>query len=234
VPENAASLLERPLYGMAQVDDLLGLKHGTARRWINGYERAGRRYPPLVRLEPTGNDVVTWGEFVETRLLAEYRKAGIRIFHMRAAIERLRDQFNRAYPLAFSHQFLTVDGQELLLRVQEEVGLEQELCFVVVRNGQTVLREPAKRFWDSADVEAESGIVTRIRPLTGVQAVAIDPLHSFGEPSVRNVPTAIVYEQFRAGESVDGIAEQFDLAQSMVEAALRYELERSRSLEAAA
>ena len=52
-------LLNRPTYGLAQVDRLLGLPGGTARRWIDGYERAGKRYPPVVRESSTGDEIAT-------------------------------------------------------------------------------------------------------------------------------------------------------------------------------
>jgi len=73
--------LERPVYGFSHVDDLLGLKGGTARRWIDGYERRGKEHPPIVRETRTDNELVTWGEFVETGLLARYRDAGVSILH---------------------------------------------------------------------------------------------------------------------------------------------------------
>ena len=73
-------LLERPLYGLPQVDRILGLRTGTAKRWIDGYHRGGKDYPPIVREEATGVDIATWGEFVETRLLAEYRDAARRSY----------------------------------------------------------------------------------------------------------------------------------------------------------
>ena len=44
--------LSRPVYGLAQVDRILGLRGGTARRWIDGYRRGGKSYPPVVREEP--------------------------------------------------------------------------------------------------------------------------------------------------------------------------------------
>lgn len=87
--------LDRPVYGLGQVDRVLGLPGGTARRWIDGYTRAGKRYPPVVREEPTGDEAVTWGEFVETRLLAEYRDAGVPIVRMRPAIDKLREALAR-------------------------------------------------------------------------------------------------------------------------------------------
>lgn len=63
------SLLDRDVYALGQVDRLLGLSLGAAGRWIDGYERRGRRYEPLVRVEATGSEIVTWGEFVKARLL---------------------------------------------------------------------------------------------------------------------------------------------------------------------
>ena len=83
-------LLARPVYGMSQVDWILRLHPGTASRWIDGYTRGGKEYPPIVRLEKTDDDIVTWGEFTEARLLSEFRDAGIPIIRMRPAVEELR------------------------------------------------------------------------------------------------------------------------------------------------
>lgn len=62
-----------PVYSYREVDRLLGLNPDTAKRWINGYRRNGREYDPIVREESTDAKSVTWGEFIETRLLSEYR-----------------------------------------------------------------------------------------------------------------------------------------------------------------
>jgi len=104
-------LLSRPVYGMGQVDRILGLKPGTARRWIDGYQRDGRRYQPVVRQASTGDDVVTWGEFVETRLLSEYRDAGAPMLLMRPAVERLREELDTPYPLASAHTWLDTSAR---------------------------------------------------------------------------------------------------------------------------
>ena len=62
---DVVALLDRDVYGMGQGDRLLGLSRGIAVRWIDGYERRGRHYEPLVRVTATGSDTVTWGEFVD-------------------------------------------------------------------------------------------------------------------------------------------------------------------------
>ncbi|MGH3547791.1 MAG: hypothetical protein ACRDQU_06680 [Pseudonocardiaceae bacterium] len=54
-----ASMLARPVYGYAEIDRLLRLTPGTAKRWIDGYERTGRVYEPVVRQERTGSPWVT-------------------------------------------------------------------------------------------------------------------------------------------------------------------------------
>jgi hypothetical protein len=64
----ATSLLDRAIYSYADVDRLVGVCSGTARRWLEGYSRKGHFYAPVLRPEPTGSDVVTWGEMVEARL----------------------------------------------------------------------------------------------------------------------------------------------------------------------
>lgn len=38
----ASSLLDRAIYSYADVDRLVGLHAGTARRWLEGYERLAR------------------------------------------------------------------------------------------------------------------------------------------------------------------------------------------------
>jgi uncharacterized protein (DUF433 family) len=224
-----ANLLEHPVYGVAQVDRLLALPGGTAKRWIDGYERGGKKYPPVVRVEPTGDEIVTWGEFVETRLLSEYRNAGVPMVRMRPAVERLRETYGK-YPLAHARPF--VNDRELVLTVQEDVGLAKELRLVLVRNGQLVLTDPAQSFFESAQFSPGSDVVERLRPVKDVDHVFLDPLRQFGEPVVRSVRTEIIAEQMRAGETIDSIAETYELARPLVEAALRYELIRGEAVAA--
>lgn len=227
---NVIDLLSRPVYGLSQVDVLLSLRSGTARRWIDGYARAGRSYPPVVREVSTGDDAVTWGEFVETRLLAQYRDAGVPMIRMRPAIEVLRDQMQTRYPLASARTWLDVDGRELVWKVQDQVGLERPLA-LVVRTGQAVLdwSPPADAFRRSIEWTTDgNGAQPRlVHPDVDLDQVEIDPLRGFGEPVVRNVRTEIIVELFRAGESPEGISETYELERESVLQALRYEFRRA-------
>ena len=220
-------LQDRPVYGFAQVDRILGLKPTTASRWIDGYERAGKFHPPVIRPEKTGSDIVTWGEFVEARLLSEYRNEGARVLKMRPAVERLREELGTIYPLASAQTWLTVEGRELVRQVQDAVQLDRRLLLVVTNDQQMIdWSDRAQEFadslqWDGDDTAAK---VIRLRPDPQVREVEVDPLRRFGEPATRGVPTEIIRELYTAGEPIEMIAEVYELSRDEVEAALRYEL----------
>jgi uncharacterized protein (DUF433 family) len=217
-----SDLLSTPTYGMAQVDRILHLSTGTAGRWIDGYERDGHYYLPVVREEPTGNDVVTWGEFVEARLLAHYRNSGVPMRRMRPVVERLRTELKTPYPLAELRPF--AQGKELLMEIQTEVGLEQQLLLVVLRTNQIVLTERAQQFHDSVAWSKQRRSIAKSMVLVeSAQSVTVDPLIAFGEPAVRSVRTDILASAFRAGDSVEELAVGYDLDVAEVNDALRYE-----------
>lgn len=215
------SLLHREVYVMSQVDRLLDLGIGTARRWIDGYERRGRQYEPLVRAETTGLDAVTWGEFVETRLIAEYRSRGVAVVRMRPAIMALRREFETDYPLATARPFLSEDGRDLVLRVQDETVLSPSLRFVVRTNQNVMLSMEVQRFQQDAEYE-DTDEVRRFR-LFGTPNVVLDPEYGFGEPTVRGrrLRVSAVAEAIAAGEARDDIKATWDISDDVVDDALR-------------
>lgn len=217
----ADSLLDRAIYSYPDVDRLVGLYSGTAKRWLEGYERGGKFYDPVLRPDPTGGDEVTWGEMVEARLLAEFRSRDVPVQRLRPAIVQLRKEFG-PYPLAHSRPFLEVDGRELVRVVQEQVGLERQLQLVVVRNGQLVLAESAERF--SSAVEYVGDVVGLLRPDPRTPDVVMDPSRAFGQPAVRNVRTESLAEDFRAGTSREDLIDLYDLSPQQVDEAIRFEL----------
>jgi uncharacterized protein (DUF433 family) len=217
----ASSLLDRAIYSYADVDRLVGVRTGTARRWLEGYERAGRFYYPVLRPEPTGGDAVTWGEMVEARLLAGFRSRDVPVLRLRPAIVQLRKEFGR-YPLAHARPFLDVEGRELVRYVQDQVGLERKLQLVVVRNDQLVLADTAEQFRSA--VEYDGDIAGRLKPDLRTPDVVMDPRRAFGQPAIRNVRTESLAEDFRAGTSRDELADLYDLTTEQVDEAIRFEL----------
>lgn len=218
----AHSLLDRAIYSYADVDRLVGLHAGTSRRWLEGYERGGRFYDPVLREEPSGIDAVTWGEMVEARLLAEFRSKQVPVQRLRPAIVALRREFGR-YPLAHARPFLDVEGRELVRAVQDEVGLDRSLQFVVVRSGQLLLTAATERFNAAVEYD-ERGVVERLVPERRTPLVRMDPARTFGQPAIRGVRTETLAEAFRAGTSREDLVELYELTREQIDDALRFEL----------
>ena len=224
------SILERPVYGVSEAAGLLGLRPDRVRAWLDGDRRKGVSYPPVIRLEPTGEDLVTRGEFVELGYLREYRRKGVPLQRLRPVIDALRRKLETPYPLATARPY--VYDKELVLEVQEEEGLPSAIA-IVIRSGQELLlTEEANRFFKRVEFGPGAvGEAQRIRPAGVTSPVVIDPLVRFGRPSIAGVSTERLWELSDAGETVDEIAGGYDLPTEDVKAAIAYE-EQLRSLAA--
>ncbi len=225
-----ASILERPVYGISEAAGLLGLRPDRARAWVDGYERRGFFYAPVIREERTGDDVLTWGEFVELGYLREYRRKGVPLQRLRPVIDELRLEFNTPYPLATAKPYLY--GKELVLKLQEKNEIPRAIA-IVVASGQTIaFADEANRFLKKVEFDPPGdGDVRRLYPAGTASPVVIDPLLRFGRPTVQGVATERLWELFDAGESVATIADGYELADELVRSAVAYE-EQQRSLAA--
>lgn len=222
---NVVELLDRPIYLMPDVDRLLSLSSGTARRWIDGYQRSGIAYSPVVRNESTGLESVTWGEFVETRLLALFRDQDIRLPQLRRYMELLRERFGNRYPLAHSKTFLTVDGREILLRSQDEAGTELSF-FTRLDTGQTGFAAQTREFLSSVQWSNDppaAGVVDSLSPVARLAAVCVNPKLRFGDPQVAGIQTSVLAELYRAGDAFDQITDWYGITPVELREALEFE-----------
>lgn len=214
------TLLDREMYSVPQAADLLRIPTQTLWRWLEGHDRKGQHYLPVIRQEPTGGDIVTWGEFVEAGYLREYRARQVPLQQMRPFMAELRERLGVPWPLAHARPW--VADRKLVLEVQETEALDPDLRLVVWESGQLSLAPAAQSFFHKIEFEAD--VVGRLRPDGRESPVVIDPERSFGNPIVKGVPTETLAELFRAGEPLELIADGYELAIADVEAALRFEL----------
>jgi len=219
--------LDRPVYGIAQAAQLLGLRPDRARAWLDGYTRSGTHYPPVVRDVTTKSDLVTWGEFVELGYLRGYRQAAVALQRIRPVIARLRKEYHTPYPLAYYRPW--VYDKELVLEAQEAEGLPSSLA-IVVRTGQEImLSDVAKGFMRR--VEFDGDTARRWLPLGEFSPVVVDPSVAFGMPNVDGISTERLYELVVAGESLSEVANGYDISIDLLKNACAYE-EMARRLAA--
>jgi uncharacterized protein (DUF433 family)/DNA-binding transcriptional MerR regulator len=215
------SVLEREIFSEAEAARLLRVSQSTLHYWLEGGERRGRSYKPVLRTEPHGTRSVTWAEFVEAGLLREYRRThGVPMDELRAFIALLREKFGVPYPLADRRPY--VAGRKLVLEAQTAAGLDPEYCLVAVVGDQLLLTPPSAAFVER--VTWEGDVASGWRPDSDPQSpVLISPDVRFGRPSIKGISTEAIWEQDDAGSDVEEIAEMYQLDVHDVRWALAYE-----------
>jgi uncharacterized protein (DUF433 family) len=216
------SLLDREMYSEAGAARLLRVPQNTLNYWLEGGQRRGKVYRPVIRVEPRDSRApVTWAEFIEAGLLREYRRThGVPMAELRAFIDLIRDRYGVPYPLADRRPY--VAGRELLLEAQDRAGLDPDFCLVATVRGQLVLTSVADSF--VRRVTWDEDVAAAWRPHDDPQSpVRIKPDTRFGRPAVNGVSTEVLWEHSEAGETAGEIAEEFELPVGDVHWALAYE-----------
>ena len=225
-----APMLERPVYSLGYAASLLGLRRERVRAWLDGYERGGRRYLPMIRESSAGESDVTWGEFVELGYLREHRRKSVSLQYLRPVIASLREEFQTLHPLATAKPY--VEGRELVMKLQDKHGLPQRIAIIRRKGGSLIPTKDTERFlqkvvFDPPDI----GDAVRFHPAGTTSPVVIDPLRRFGDPTLDGVAVERLWELHDAGESVTEIAEAYDMAEDRIRIAISY-YEHQRTLAA--
>jgi len=216
------SVLERELFTEAEAARLLRVPQSTLHYWLEGGERRGRTYKPILRVEPRGARSVTWAEFIEAALLRQYRRDhNVPMAELRAFIELLRERIGAPYPLAHARPFVA-SGRQLVSEAQDEAGLDPDYCLVATVRGQMILTPASQAFFDR--VTWDDDVAAAWRPHDDpASPVRVQPEMRFGRPAIKGISTEVIWEHAEAGEDTDETAEAFGLTSDDVRWALAYE-----------
>ena len=223
------SLLHRPVYTYPQVDRLLRLTSGTARRWINGYRRGRRAYEPIIRPESRNTTWVTWGEYIETRLLANWRDLDkLPIPKLRRLAEYLRRETGEEFPLATYATLMRSEGRTMVWQAQQFADLPEDLA-VEVGTGQIVWTPVVERLVEAADFGPDTTpdgrrMVTELTADEDFPLIKLDVRRRGGQPVIqdRNVRASTIAELVAAGESHEDVADWYDLTAEQIDQAVGY------------
>jgi uncharacterized protein (DUF433 family) len=161
-------------------------------------------------------------QLIEVGVVAAMRKAGVTLPKIREAREYLEHEFKSKFPFA-EYRFNT-DGKALFVTYDQMTGSKQRdklLC--VTQSGQLAWKEILSQRLQEFEYDTNLGKVVRWK-VGGVDSpVRVDPRVSFGAPQVNGIATWVLRERWKSGESLDDIADDYDIKPEDVEAALRFE-----------
>ncbi len=216
-----------PAYAIAEAAHYLSIPRPTVRSWVAGRPyptKAGKRFfRPVVIVPMLNPPVLSFLNLVEVHVLdAIRREHQIPLDKVRIAIDYLRNQIGSRHPLA-DHRFET-DGLDLFVQ-------EWGRLINVTRSGQMAMREVLQAHLQRIERDP-SGLAIRLYPFTRKRQldepklIAIDPRISFGKPvlSGTGIPTGILAERYKAGESMEQLARDYARPRLEIEEAIRCEL----------
>lgn len=210
------------LYTPQQAARLSGATALEVRRWLFGYKTKSKFMPPLwnAQVADLSVKVIGFRDLMELRMVAAFVRKGVPLRIIRSALENARAMFGSEYPLT-SQRFLT-DGETIYHEAVEAEGRD----LTDLQRRQIVFPEVVRpSLYDGVEFSSD-GKALRWYPMND-KSVIVDPELSFGRPSLSNygVPTDIIALAVKAENSIKAVAAQFEIPETDVEAAVRFENE---------
>lgn len=220
-----------PAYSLREASRYTGVPLNTLRTWVSGrsYPTGGgtKFWKPIIVRPQPGEPMLSFTNLIELHVLnAIRRKHQIAMGRVRKALDFLIGEYNSQNPLA-EHDFET-DGLDLFVEKYGEL-------INASKGGQFAMKE-ILRVYLKRIARDEKGIALQLYPFTRLSAdghtddpkiVSINPRIAFGKPVIAGtgIPTAIIAERYKTGESISEIADDYGRDFIEVEEAIRCEFE---------
>ncbi len=216
-------LRDAPAYGIREAAHYLGVPVSTIRVWA-----VGRRYPtqrqgpktarPLFSIADAQPPTLSFWNLVELYVLACMRRQhGVPLPSVRRALHFVQKELSVQRPL-IEQTFLT-DGKDLFIERYTQLVNASDAGQLTL-----LLTQSLQRIEADAQGLASKLYPWRLKP-DEPRSVEIDPQRAFGRLIVTGtgIPTAALAERFRGGDSVEALANDYDLSREQIEAAIRWE-----------
>ncbi|MBI3611381.1 MAG: DUF433 domain-containing protein [Nitrospirae bacterium] len=221
-------LLETPSYGITEAAHYLRIPIATLRSWIIGRyyptESGKQFFKPLISAADKEPSLLSFMNLVEAHVLdAIRREHSVPLQKVRTALDYLHRKFPSKHPLA--EQAFATDGIDLFIdKYGQLINISQA--------GQLAMKSLLEAYLRRIE-RSPAGVPIRLFPFTRKKeidepkAVVIDPYVSFGRPVLAGtgIATAVIAERYKAGESMDELAKDYDRQRDEIEEAIRCELQ---------
>ena len=215
----------RPLYSISEVSEILKIPASTLRDWFVGVKVRGEyRFRPVFVPASARPLRLSFYNLLEAHVLDALRIThNLSLQRIRKAIRYLKKEFNQTHPLV--KMSLYTDGVDIFVK-------EYGRLLNASREGQIAMKEIINIFLSRIDFSS-SGEPENFYPFilkttdhleTEEKIIKVNPEINYGRPTVikKGVPVYVIYERFLAGESVQELAEDYELDTHTIENILRY------------
>jgi uncharacterized protein (DUF433 family) len=222
-------VLEAPAYSIPEAARYLEIPTMTLSYWVLGKhyrtQRGVRQAAPVIRLADTAERLLSFLNLVEVHVLdALRRRHRVSLPKVRTALDYLEGSTASPSPHPLTDPTLQTDGLNVFV---ERYGRLVNASSA----GQTAMREMLLAHLQRID-RGPAGVPVRLYPFTRKhdleepRVVVMDPRVQYGRPVLvgSGIPTAVVAERYKAGESIHDLAADYGREPREIEEAIRCEL----------
>ncbi len=205
-----STLLNQGIYDAHEVARLLAVDTEQVVRWATADARGD---PPIA--SPTMERAFAFRELVSLTLAQEIRRGGVDDVEIRRGLRVLREEYGVDHPLASRDvvDTLATSGSSLIAR-------QHGHWFDIGKGRQGTFKRVVELYLNPL-VYDEDGWATAFEP---AEFIVLDPRIQAGAPCIAGtrIPTATLHALLQT-ESVDEVADEYDLTPEQVEAANAFE-----------
>ncbi|MEB3175165.1 MAG: DUF433 domain-containing protein [Cyanobacteriota bacterium] len=215
-----------PAYTVADASRYLHIPIATLNSWLKGrpYTTASgkKEFAPLIDRPSPHLSQLSFVNLVEAHVLRVIRKEHkISLENVRVALDYVSDQLGTKHPL-IRKEFRT-DGINLFLDHLGNLINASQKGQLAIKN---ILDNLLTRVeWD------EQNIVNKLFPYIDKnikeepKIITISPVISFGKPTITGtgIPTSVIADLYRAGDSYDKIADEYDFDPGIIAKVIQFE-----------
>jgi uncharacterized protein (DUF433 family) len=217
---------ELPAYSISEAAEIIGMPQSTLRSWVAGMSYGvipdKKRFRNIIQLPDSSIKSLSFINLVEAHVLNAVRKKGVKMPEVRKALNYLQKKYGMHHPLA--HQDFKTDGISLFVNKYGSL-------INISESGQLAMEELLKNYLTRIE-HSEDGLAKVFYPYTrndvinSPKIICINPELAFGRPVITGtrIPTAVIAERYKAGDSIAELAEDYGCDRLKVEEAVRSEL----------
>lgn len=229
----SGTLLGLGLYSCSEAARYLRVDSAKLRRWAKGYTfrstHGARRSPAVITRQlpdlAEGQYALTFLDFIELKFVAAFREAGVSMTVIRAAAGNAARFFDTTHPFAV-RKFAT-DGQRIFAQLQPHDTRERiapsTLTSEIAISQMVFDRMVEPSF--NRELDFDQDIASAYWPRGRDQHIVMTPNRCFGKPidDETGVPTRALYEQSHSGETLQAIADWYDIPVEAAQRAVEFE-----------
>ncbi len=216
--------IDSPIYPSAEAGRLVNLSTTRVSRWLKGYDyqydSQVRHQQAVIRRQGTeGTSYASFLDLVDLLFVKQFLDYGV-------SLQKVRKALNEAVKILNTHHFARqcffTDGNNIFVKMKEQ----GDAILQLLSGGQWVIASMILKLASQIDFDATTGLAQRWFPMGHKGLVVLDPMISFGRPSLINsrITTANVFDLFNAEKKkIKRVCNWMNIPPKEVEAAIRFE-----------